>query len=160
MISIDRLNELFEYKDGFLYRKITTCSTAKAGDKIRSVEQRGYVVVQIDGKSYKVHRLIFLMHHGYLPEKIDHVDCNKQNNRIENLREATHTQNLMNRPKYRSNTSGYKGVSLHKKTQKWQASIRINGKQNYLGLFDSPLDAYHVYCEYGKKHHADFFNPF
>jgi len=158
MLTQEKLHQLFEYQDGVLIRKITTCPTAKKGMKINSIEPRGYVVVNIQEKSYKVHRLIYMMFYGFMPKMIDHIDGNKQNNKIENLREATHTQNLQNRPKYKSNTSGYKGVSFHKKTKKWQASIRINNKQNYLGLFKTPLDAYEVYCKEAKKYHKEFAN--
>jgi len=158
MVTQELLHNLFEYKDGFLIRKTTVSHNAKQGDVIHQIEPRGYVVVLINGKTYKVHRLIFLMHHGYLPEKIDHIDCNKTNNKIENLRPATHTQNLQNRPKYRNNTSGLKGVSFHKKTSKWQSSIRIAGKQKYLGIFESKEDAYSVYCDACKKNHGSFSN--
>jgi len=158
MVTQELLHSLFEYKDGFLIRKTTTSHNAKEGDVIQSVEPRGYVVVLIKGKSYKVHRLVFFMHYGYFPEKIDHIDCNKTNNKIENLRPATHTQNLQNRPKYKNNTSGLKGVSFHRRTSKWQASIRIAGKQKYLGIYERKEDAYLVYCEACKKHHGSFSN--
>jgi hypothetical protein len=99
MITQEKLHELFEYRDdGNLIRKVSVQSNAKEGDVIGSVNNCGYLHARIDRKSYKVHRLIFLYHHGYLTDGLhmDHIDGNKTNNRIENLREVTKSQNKMN----------------------------------------------------------------
>jgi hypothetical protein len=105
----------YRYENGNLYwikpgAKRTVGSVA--GTK---GDPRGYVrlSIHIDGKHHRVlaHRAIFLMHHGYLPHEIDHIDGNPLNNRIENLREVTKSENLSNTKIYRNNTSGTKGVS-------------------------------------------------
>ena len=156
-LSQDLLHELFNYKDGHLYWK-----QAKQRRNLSKpagwVRKDGYVAMRINGKAYLAHRLVFLMHHGHLPKEIDHIDGNKSNNAIENLRPATHSQNMHNAGKPKNNTSGFKGVSWHKKTGKWQARIRINDKQKYLGLFDTAEEAHQVYCENAKTSHKDYAN--
>jgi hypothetical protein len=72
------------------------------------------------------------------------------------LRAATHAQNMQNQKAQASNTSGYKGVSFHKHTGKWVANIRCNGKQNHLGLFDTPQVASIAYIEAAKRLHGEF----
>ncbi|MBU9563063.1 HNH endonuclease [Burkholderia multivorans] len=84
-----------------------------------------------------VHRLIFLLHHGFLPEFVDHIDGNPRNNRIENLRAATRHENAWNVKTPRANTSGRKGVYHLKPSGKWQVSIRVNCKLKYIGVFNT-----------------------
>lgn len=91
-------------------------------------------------------------------EHIDHIDGNGLNNQRDNLRLATPSQNAMNRPKQNNNTSGYKGVSWSKKSGKWIAKIKVNGKSIYLGSFDSIEDAYEFYCNAVEKYHGEFGN--
>ena len=75
------------------------------------------------------------MHKGYLPDILDHIDGNKLNNRIENLRECTEVQNCYNAKTPKNNTSGIKGVSWSKRLKKWRAQIQVNGKKKSLGFF-------------------------
>lgn len=127
------LEEKIEYREGRLFWKK---NGMEAGCK-----STVYVTIRINKKTVYAHRIAFLLAHGYLPKFIDHIDGNFQNNKIENLREATHAQNHYNRKKPINNTSGIKGVSFHKKSGKWAASIRINGKQTHLGLFEEKQEA-------------------
>ena len=154
----ERVRELFDYQDGQLVWKKRTGPRSNPNQAAGSLMPQGYLRVKFDKKSHLVHRLVYLWHTGEMPVFIDHQDQNKTNNKIENLRPATHTQNLQNRPKYRNNTSGLKGVSFHRHKSKWQASIRIAGKQKYLGIYERKEDAYLVYCEACKKHHGSFSN--
>jgi len=131
-----------------------TAKTGPIGYKCKS----GYVTIKFMKKTTTVHRIVFLYHHGYLPKEIDHINGNKSDNRIENLRDATHCQNMMNIKKYSLNTSGYKGVRLHKKAKKWIAEIKQNNKYHYLGLFDCPKKAYEVYCNKALELHGEFAN--
>lgn len=91
------------------------------------------------------HRLIFLYHYGYLPKLVDHINGDPFDNRIENLREATASENGGNRRKINDSlTSKYKGVSLNK-TGKWRAQIVLNYRKLYLGLFDTQIEAAKAY---------------
>lgn len=95
-----------------------------------------YVTINIDGRHYHAHRLAWLVVYGYWPEsEIDHINCDRQNNKISEIREATKSQNLCNRPRQRNNTSGFKGVSWHKGTGSWRAYIKVSGRFVSLGYF-------------------------
>jgi hypothetical protein len=149
--------ELFEYRDGMLLWKSQAANKrAKIGEMIGSVNHHGYVQAYVGGKIYSEHRLVFLMHHGFLPQYIDHRDGDRMNNRIENLREATHAENQHNRRKNLKNTSGHKGVYLNKKTGKWYAVICVNRKYTYLGLHDRKEDAAQAYKMAAEKYHGEF----
>lgn len=126
----------FDYKDGHLYRKKDMRKGRKKGQKVGCINQIGYVQVHVNGKIYLGHRIIFLMHHGYLPKYIDHIDGNKSNNLIENLREATNQQNAFNSKIPKSNTSGIKNVCWSKAANKWMVRIKLNYKGVYFGVFD------------------------
>lgn len=91
-------------------------------------------------------------------ERVDHINRDTLDNRRENLRLATHSQNAINRGKHRDNTSGYKGVSWFKRDQKWKAQIVTNRKHTYLGLFDNPIDAALAYDQAAKELHGEFAN--
>jgi hypothetical protein len=88
--------------------------------------------------------------------EIDHIDGNGLNNTRSNLRTATHQQNMYNIGPRSDNASGFKGVSLNKKTQTWQARITVNGKQAHLGCFPSPEDAARAYDKAARVHHGEF----
>lgn len=89
-------------------------------------------------------------------EIVDHKDCDTLNNRRSNLRIVTRVQSNQNRRKRSDNTSGYKGVTWNKRTQRWRASIGANGKHINLGHFDNPEDAYEAYCKAAKELHGEF----
>lgn len=111
----------------------------------------------INGVRYQASHLAWLYVKGEMPSKaIDHINGIRSDNRIINLREATLSQNAMNRIKAANNTSGYKGVSFHKQSGKWQASIKINGKQKYLGLFLSQKQAHNAYVNAAKVIFGEF----
>jgi hypothetical protein len=151
----ERLEELFEYKDGHLIYK-RTIGRAVKGMTVGWVEGNGYRCTNVDGTRYRMHRIIYQMHHGWCPEFIDHIDHDKQNNKIENLRPATQQQNARNKPLGRKNTSGFKGVCWDKCNNKFKADIRINGKSKHLGYFDDPKEAAESYKEASKRYHGDF----
>ena len=158
MITQSFLREIFDYNNGCLVWKINRTNGVKAGDIAGSVQKSGYIRVSINDKPYSAHRLVFFWHHGYFPKFIDHIDRNRSNNKIENLREATPTQNQGNRNLSKTNTSGYRGVGWHKKYSKWVARISINGKLKNLGQFDDKEEARRVYCEAAKAHFGEFAN--
>ena len=140
-ITQDYLKEIFDYKDGNLFRKTKTSNRTKVGDVVGSKNGNGYLRVSVLGKYFYVHRIVFMWHFGYLPNEIDHIDGNKSNNKIENLREATHLQNGKNLTLRLSNKVGINGVRFDSDRRKWASSICINKKKKHLGRFANIEDA-------------------
>lgn len=92
--------------------------------------------MHVDGKSYREHRLIWLLMYGYMPEQdIDHINGVRDDNRLANLRECSRSFNLLNAVGRANNSTGHKGVSLQK-NGKYHAYINVNGKRNNIGYFD------------------------
>jgi hypothetical protein len=117
----------------------------------------GYVLVCVLGRSILAHRIIWAMVHGYDPiDCIDHRDLCKSNNRIENLREATRSQNSMNIALRADNSSGVKGVHWHKATGKWAAAIRTGGKSSHLGIFPTVEEAAAARQYAARQLHGEF----
>ena len=112
--------------------------------------------MNINRKTVYVHHAIFLIHHGYLPKYIDHIDGDSLNNRIENLRAATQSQNMGNSRMKSNNTSGYKGVTFRKDTGKWQAAVMVNGKHISLGSHATKEEAHQAYIFGSQKHFGQF----
>ena len=134
--SQERLNELFEYRDGKLYNKTNRANNAKKGAESGGKTTDGYRAVKVNGKKHQTHRLIWIMHNGDIPEGlyIDHKNGIKTDNRIENLRVVNHQQNHFNRTKA-------KGYSWNKQSQKYEAQICVDGVKKHLGYFDLEEDA-------------------
>jgi len=126
-IEQDLVRELFDYRDGALYRKIPSRNTRKTG----AVNSTGRRQISINKKIYKEHRLIFLWHHGWMPFEVDHIDGNPLNNKIENLRAATHSQNVANTLCRADNTSGEKGVWWDERRSKYVVYTYKDGKRLY-----------------------------
>ena len=126
---------LFNYKDGHLYWKVNSNRKVKAGQKAGSLDSKGRWRVGIKGKSYQAHRIIFCLHHGYMPNLIDHIDGNPLNNLIDNLRPANYSTNGFNRKININNTSGTKGLVWNKVANKWQAKVKVSGKNMYFGYY-------------------------
>jgi len=154
ILSQDNLHEIFEYRAGELYWKTKIGKKIKIGQKAGHFGNLGYFRVSVNKKRYLVHRLIFLMHHGYLPKIIDHIDGNPANNCIKNLRETTNSENLYNSKIRKNNLANVKGVYWHKPTKKWTVRLSVNGKSTYFGLFDDIKLAENVAVEARNKYHG------
>lgn len=153
------LHELFEYRDGKLYWKVSRPhTTIKPGDKAGGFGKNGYLMTSINCKSFYNHRIIYMMHYGNLPKFIDHIDGNKANNKIENLREATSSQNNRNMPKKITNTSGIKGVSWDTSSGKWRVRLRINGIDRRIGCFEDIKEAEKAIIQARNLYHGEFAN--
>jgi len=105
-------------------------------------------------KSIRLHRLIMGVTDPNV--KVDHIDGDTQNNRRSNLRLASNAENLRNRGKTSGNTSGYKGVTWNKRSQKWIAQIKIDYKSIVIGRFDDKEKAAEAYIEAAKIYHKEF----
>lgn len=153
----ERLHQLFEYKDGGLYRKVAV-QGAPAGIKVGTKQSNGYSYVVVDGKKILIHRVVFLFCKGYLPKFIDHVDGNKSNNSIDNLREATRAENGYNRKAYANNKSGIKNVTWIERLKKWTVKLTVDKKRLHLGSFEDLELAELVAIEARNKYHCLFAN--
>ena len=96
------------------------------------------------------------MHHGYLPPILDHIDGNIKNNKIENLREATQSQNQFNRKIDKDSNTGVKGVKWVEKRKQYLAHVRVNYKKHYVGCFKVLEDAEKAVKAFREKHHGKF----
>jgi hypothetical protein len=102
----------------------------------------------VDGVMYPAHRIAYIMYHGDFPLHmyIDHINGDRLDNRVLNLRLVTNKQNAENTARNKSNSSGFKGVHWHKRLMKWAANIRTNYYKKHLGYFDRADEAYAAYC--------------
>ena len=137
-LTAEKLRELLHYEPetGIFTRKVSTSNRVKIGDAAGSLDGHGYLQIRVQSRPHKAHRLAWLYTYGVWPkEQIDHINRNRLDNRIANLREVSHKQNQQNRSKPSNNTSGHPGVVWNKQRSKWQARIRHNYKQIHLGYF-------------------------
>jgi len=133
-ITYERVHELFRYDGKNLIRKVTVNANAQKGSVAGSISNETYRYITVDKIQCLAHRLIWMYHYGYYPENgIDHINRNKTDNRIENLREVSQSCNVRNSGNYKTNTSNVKGVYFFKTDQMWMARIRLADKHHYLG---------------------------
>lgn len=160
MVTQSLLKELFDYKDGQLFHKATDKSAVIQAGKKR------YARVTVNGKAESLHRMIYLWNHGHLPKVVDHIDNNRENNRIDNLREVTQQQNCLNRKHHSNSKSPYKNVYLQPPTKNpewkrnWVVSIMIKGKRKYIGSFEDLELADLVATEARNLYHGQFARHF
>lgn len=141
----ERLKELFTYNnDGSLNWKIKPCRRMVSKEQAGHKNQRGYLQIKIDYVQYQQHRVIWKLHYGTEPALIDHINGNKADNRIENLRSVTDKQNQQNK-----RCKGYVDKSSEGRKKPYAAQIKVDGKQITLGHFACPLMAH---LEYQKAH--------
>jgi hypothetical protein len=157
MITQEYLKELFDYKDGNLYWKVKPANRVKIGDKVGTLKD-GYLNTKVLGKYCRVHRLIFLIHYGYIPKFLDHINNDRSDNRIENLREATHTENMRNCKTRSHNASGIKNVRWNRKNKVWTVRLMINKKETHFGCFKDVELAELVAIEARNKFFKEFAN--
>lgn len=136
--TAERLRELFHFdpETGIFTRRVSV-SNVKAGDVAGFLRVDGYWYIRVDGTQYLAHRLAWLYVSGSWPvEHIDHINGDEADNRLVNLREVTHAQNMQNRNRASViSASGVLGVNWYPKYRKWVARIVTNGKRRHLGYF-------------------------
>jgi hypothetical protein len=152
--SIDRVRELLDYNPltgDLLWWAGMHNNGVNAGDKAGYSRNGRYWVISIDGKKYLAHRLAWLLGCGEDPGEFDveHKDENKMNNRLDNLRLATRSQNKANQRKS-------KGYSLCRSTGRWKAKIGVNGKTLNLGRFATEEEARQAYVSAKLHHFGEF----
>lgn len=158
-LTQERLKEMLSYdpETGSFVWNRTRGRGAKAGDVAGTVRANdGYIEIKLEQKKYMAHRLVWFLFNGYFPYAIDHIDRDRKNNRIENLRETDEVTNGFNRKAIKNNITGFKGVSWHSIGKRWRARISIFGKEKSLGLYDTPEEAALVYDLAAAKYHLDF----
>ncbi len=159
--SVDELRSLFRYdpETGDIFwaardKSMTICgrpvnttrlnawNSRLAGKETHRTLRHGYRTICLDSKGYQAHRLVYALYHGYWPDKdIDHINGNRADNRIENLRDVSRSTNSKNGRRRRNNTSGIMGVDWRPSAQKWRARICDGGVGVHLGYFDNLADA-------------------
>ena len=140
-ITQEFLKEHFEYRDGHLWWVKPTVRGVEVGQQFGSCYNVGYRQGSLKGKTYPEHRLIWLYHHGTWPKNhIDHINGIKDDNRIENLREATSVQNQWNTGSY-GGRSKYKGVNYQKDKNRWRARYKDHGQRFHIGYYATEIEA-------------------
>ena len=141
-------------------RRFNSLFAGKPAGSVWHDKKRGqrYVKIQINGQRYRAHRLAWIVSKGPIPDghDVDHRNGDSLDNRLDNLRPATRSQNIMNSRLRSDNTSGLKGVSYHPRKRKHQARITLNGRTHSLGYYDTAEEAYAAY----RAEAARRFGPF
>lgn len=160
-LTQSRLKQLLHYNavTGDFTWMVRRGGTAVIGAKTGTPDKEGYLVIKVDTRHYKAHRLAWLYIHGEWPaDYIDHKNNINSDNRIANLRNADSFENARNRRISKSNKTGLKGVSYKTSNKKYVAQISHNGRVRHLGYFDSLELAHAEYCKAAKVFHGEFAN--
>lgn len=160
-VCVSILKDLFSYDpvSGVVTRKSDQSTRARKGDIVGFMSAEGYLTVGIKRKTYKLHRVIWAMHHGVWPtDDVDHINGIRSDNRICNLRAATRAENSRNKVQKSGTASGLKGVVWNKNARKWMALIAVGGKRHYLGYYDNPSAAHQAYRDAAVHYHGEFAN--
>lgn len=174
-ITQEKLHEIFEYRDGVLYWKDRRVDSFKTNDKRGPLWSYKRWAKRFLGKpagfmggnglmyvNYKcfmpLHRVIFLYHHGWLPEIVDHIDRDSSNNLIENLRPADKSKNSMNSRTRRDSSTGVRNVVKCHQTGKFSVSVTANGETRWCGRHDTIQEASQIAEQERRRLHGEFFS--
>ena len=158
MLTQQELVQLYSYdpETGFFYHGKNRLR-AKEGVKTGTKSHLGYILITVNGKTQKAHRLAWLYVYGKWPcLGIDHINGDPSDNRIANLRLANQSQNIANAKVFKTNKFGIKGVTIRKDTNRWTARITVNYKNISLGCFDSFDEAKNAYQKASKQYFGNF----
>ena len=158
MLTTERLKQLLSYDpETGVFTWASNRLPQRIGQRAGSEHNDGYRKIRLDGRDYLEHRLAWLYVHGAFPKfDTDHINGNRCDNRICNLRDVPRATNMHNERKARANgSSGFLGVSWVESRKKWRAKITANGKKKTIGEFNTPEAAHHAYLEAKRVLHAD-----
>ena len=156
-LTAEEARSFLEYipSTGAFTRKIRA-GRARAGSVPGAKDRLGYVQISLKNKLWMAHRLAWLIVHGqWPPSRIDHINGQRDDNRIDNLRLANASQNMWNR-KAQAGTSKYKGVYLNRRTNKWGAGASAHGKHHHAGWFDCEEEANKAAKATRERLHTEF----
>ena len=162
MLTQAEVRDMFDYReDGNLIRRYATMGNGNYEGRVIGTRPTGtranrYSTTKVNGQHWCVHKLIYLYHHGIVPKQLDHINMNSSDNRIENLRIASSSQNMCNRKLFTSNTSGHKGVSWHKAQSRWFVYVDTDKTRKNIGYFDDLELAELVAIEARNLYHGVF----
>ena len=149
----------YEEDTGKFIRTSGLRGKGKKGTEAGWIDEKGYRLIEIEGKSYRCHRLAYLWMTGDWPKhQVDHINNIKDDNRWCNLRDATNSQNQRNTALRKNNTSGVKGVNWHKGNKKWRARVGYNNKRIHIGDFKLLSDAEVAIKKARKNIHKEYCN--
>lgn len=158
MLTAERFRELLSYDVDtgiftWIGRSSKYANPSRLGKRAGSVDAYGYRRVRIDGRIYLEHRIVWMLSHGCWPKgEIDHINGDKQDNRLANIRDVTRSVNQQNIRVARStNRCGLLGVSAH--LSRWRAQINDHGKMKCLGVFATPEQAHDAYVKAKREAH-------
>ena len=159
MINQEELKEVLKYSpEEGIFIWLNSKGSCRKGAMAGSVHKTGYHRVVINRKSYLLHRLAWMYTYGEFPKNfIDHIDGNKSNNRLSNLRVCSQSENMQNSKLRLDNTSGFKGVSQISQTGKWQVNASLQGKITFLGQYVDKEEAINTYKAFCLEHHGEFY---
>lgn len=136
------------------------------GNSVWSKESSGYHIITVyvsrkEKRNFRIHQLVWYKAHGYIPKMIDHIDGNKSNNRIDNLREVSRSQNMCNRKVQRNNVVGYKGVYKRrdqKRLKSYMARVFADGAVKFCKSYATAYEAAFAYDDAAIKYHGNYAN--
>lgn len=160
------VRSILSYNDGRLFWIVSPGFSIRSGSEAGGVSEKGYRKVRIGGKKFRSHRLVWLMKHDSWPnEEIDHINGDRLDNRIENLRDVSRHENQKNTKRFENNKSGFTGIYWVAKNSVWRASISEGKKLVHLGHFKCLAQAVRVRKEaerrnnYHANHGRSFDSP-
>lgn len=153
MLTQKYVQSVFRLENGNLYW-LGNRRGAQKNKPVGSFSGGGYLSCVLDGKHYLIHRIVYLHVHGILPMFIDHINGNRQDNSVKNLRPATRAENQQNmRRAFLTNKSGLLGAFYNKANKKWFSRICVDGRRLWLGTFDTAEQAHEAYINAKRKLH-------
>lgn len=155
-LTKELVDRLFEYREGKLYWKERISKSVKIGDHVGTIRgktntHKGYWATRINEVNVYNHLIVFLMHNDYIPEAIRFANSDTLDYRIENLIETSRSELIQKGKLRKDNTSGYKGVSFYKRTNKWIVYIGKDKIRTFVGTYDTKEEAYKAYLKEERK---------